>query len=103
MHQGGLTPRPRSENSRSPMPSRSGPSRSGPSPWGRTALATSRIPWRDRKLRSKLITDGVGVVQDQLSQVATVGAAEAVDGLRLIADDREPPAVRRQEAHDVDL
>ena len=35
--------------------------------------------------------------------MAKVGAAEAVDGLGLIADDREPPAVRRQEAHDVDL
>ena len=46
---------------------------------------------------------GVGEVQDQLAQMAEVRAPEPVDGLRLVAHDREPPALWGQQAHDVDL
>ena len=74
MHQGGLEAAP--PLGEQPEVDGRGP-RSGPSPWGRTALATSRIPWRDRKLRCKLDHRGVREVQDQLAQMAEIGAPES--------------------------
>ena len=92
-----------SSGGRAPAPRSAVSASSRPADCGRTALASRSTACLGPVVAVQPDDGQPGVGAGQLPQVRRVGAAEPVDGLRVVADAGQPLPVRLQQPHDVGL